>query len=97
MFLAPIGYLNAPRAMGKSLIPDPQRAPIVRRVFEGYATWRFTKQQVLEQARTWGLTTGVAVRSHRKRSVCCCGTSSMLASSTSPSTAFAESAATSSP
>ena len=55
-FLAPIGYLNAPKAMGKSLMPDPERAPIVRRVFEQYATGRFTKQQVLEDARTWGLT-----------------------------------------
>ena len=27
VFLAPIGYLNAPRAMGKSLMPDPERAP----------------------------------------------------------------------
>jgi len=56
VFLAPIGYLNAPRAIGKSLMPDPERAPIVRRVFETYATRRFTKQQVLEQARAWGLT-----------------------------------------
>jgi site-specific DNA recombinase len=56
VFLAPIGYLNAPRAMGKSLMPDPERAPIVRRVFEEYGTGRFTKQQVLERARTWGLT-----------------------------------------
>ena len=55
-FLAPIGYLNAPRAMGKSLMADPERAPLVRRVFEEYATGRFTKQQVLEQARAWGLT-----------------------------------------
>jgi site-specific DNA recombinase len=53
-FLAPIGYLNAPRAMAKSLIADPERAPIVRRVFDQYATGRFTKQQVLEQARAWG-------------------------------------------
>ena len=30
-FLAPLGYMNAPRAMGKSLIPDPERAPLVRR------------------------------------------------------------------
>ena len=56
VFLAPIGYLNAPRAIGKSLMPDPERAPIVRRVFETYATGRFTKQQVLEQTRAWGLT-----------------------------------------
>jgi hypothetical protein len=37
VFLAPIGYLNAPRAMGKSLMPDPERAPLVRRAFEEYA------------------------------------------------------------
>jgi hypothetical protein len=37
-------------------VPDPERAPIVWRVFEEYATGRFTKQQVLEQARVWGLT-----------------------------------------
>jgi DNA invertase Pin-like site-specific DNA recombinase len=56
VFLAPLGYLNAPRAIGKSLMPDPERAPNVCRVFEEYATGRFTKQQVLEQARAWGLT-----------------------------------------
>jgi DNA invertase Pin-like site-specific DNA recombinase len=55
-FLAPLGYLNAPRGIGKSLVPDPERAPIVCRAFEEYATGRFTKQQVLEQARAWGLT-----------------------------------------
>ena len=33
VFLAPVGYLNAPRAMGKSLMPDPERAPLVRRAF----------------------------------------------------------------
>ena len=53
VFLAPLGYLNAPRAMGKSLMPDPERAAIVRRVFEEYGTGRFTKQQVLAQARGW--------------------------------------------
>ena len=56
MFLAPIGYLNAPRAMGKSLMRDPERAPRVRRAFEEYATGRFTKQQLLKQSRAWGLT-----------------------------------------
>jgi len=38
-FLAPIGYLNAPRAMGKSLMPDPERAPFVRRAFERVRNW----------------------------------------------------------
>jgi DNA invertase Pin-like site-specific DNA recombinase len=40
VFLAPIGYLNAPRAMGKSLMPHPERALLVRRAFEEYATGR---------------------------------------------------------
>src|SRR6059036_3549827 len=30
-FLAPLGYLNAHRSTGRSLIPDPERAPLVRR------------------------------------------------------------------
>ena len=35
---------------------DPERAPIVRRAFEEYATGRFTKQQILRAARRpWGL------------------------------------------
>ena len=54
-FLAPLGYINAPRALGKSLMPDPERAPIVHRIFEDYATGRFTKQQILHQATTAGL------------------------------------------
>jgi hypothetical protein len=56
VFLAPIGYLNAPRSIGKSLIHDPQRGSLVRRAFEDYATGRFTKEQLLKQVRTWGLT-----------------------------------------
>ena len=56
VFLAPLGYLNAPRAMGKSLMLDPERAPLVRRAFEESATGRFTKQQLLKQLRAWGLT-----------------------------------------
>ena len=31
VLLAPIGYLNTPRSMGKSLMHDPDRAPLVRR------------------------------------------------------------------
>jgi hypothetical protein len=30
VFLAPIGYLNAPRAPHGSLMPEPERAAIVR-------------------------------------------------------------------
>ena len=42
--------------MGKSLMADAERAPLVRRAFEEYATGRFTKQQLLKQVGTWGLT-----------------------------------------
>jgi Recombinase len=35
---------------------DPERSPLVRRVFEEYATGRFTKEQLLQQAKGWGLT-----------------------------------------
>jgi DNA invertase Pin-like site-specific DNA recombinase len=77
-----IGYLNAPRAMGKSLMHDLERGPLVRRAFEEYATGRFTKEQLLKRARIWGpheptrqaahLTSGCAaaqpvVRRHRGR------------------------------
>jgi len=44
-FLAPLGYLNAPRAMRHSLTPDPERAAIVRRIFKHYATGPYTKQE----------------------------------------------------
>jgi hypothetical protein len=42
--------------MGKSLIHDSERAPLVRRTFEDYATGQYTKEQLLKRARAWGLT-----------------------------------------
>ena len=56
-FLAPLGYMNAPRAMGKSLIPDPERAPLVRRAFQDFATGRFTKHEVRKDVIALGLKT----------------------------------------
>ena len=46
-FPAPIGYLNAPKWSGKSLVADPERAPLIARAFEELATGRFTKQEVI--------------------------------------------------
>ena len=92
VFLAPIGYLNAPRSMGKSLMPDPERAPLVRRAFEEYATGRFTKQQAARAGKSLGPDepprSSAHVASDRR---CCCGTSSTPASWTYPSTASARS------
>ena len=42
--------------MGKSLMPDPEQAAIVRRLFKQYATGTDTKQEILQKATQWGLT-----------------------------------------
>jgi len=67
-FLEPLRYLNAPRALCQSLMPDPERAAIVRRIFKQYATGTYTKQEILEKATQWGLTNRRASRSAHKRS-----------------------------
>ena len=54
-FTAPLGYLNAPRAIGKSLVLDPERGPLVRRAFEELASARFTKQEIIARATEAGL------------------------------------------
>src|SRR5437867_10552291 len=56
-FPAPLGYLNAPKWAGKSLVPDPERAVFVKQVFEDFATGRFTKQEVLARVTKLGLRT----------------------------------------
>ena len=56
-FLAPLGYLNAPRSTGRSLVPDPERAPFVRRAFQEFATGRYTKDEVRKNVSALGLRT----------------------------------------
>jgi site-specific DNA recombinase len=56
-FPAPLGYLNAPKWSDKTLIPDPERAPLVQQMFEDYASGRFTKQEVLARITERGLRT----------------------------------------
>ena len=56
-FPAPRGYLNAPKWSGKSLVPGPKRAPLVKQIFEDFATGRFTKQEVLARVTELGLRT----------------------------------------
>ena len=51
---APTGYLNIPKA---GIAPDPDRAPIVRRVFETYARTRMSLSELSEWAATQGLRT----------------------------------------
>ena len=42
---------------GKSLVPDPERASLVRRAFQDFATGRFAKDEVRNAVNTLGLTT----------------------------------------
>jgi len=56
-FLAPLGYLDVHRTTGRSLIPDPGRASLVRRAFQDFATGRFTKHEVRKNVNALGLTT----------------------------------------
>jgi site-specific DNA recombinase len=54
-FPAPLGYLNAPKWSGKSLVHDSERAQLVKRAFEDLATGRYTKQEVIARATAAGL------------------------------------------
>ncbi len=55
-FQAPVGYLNA-RESGSSLIPDPERAPLIRQAFEEYAAGHATRQEILRRVNSLGLRT----------------------------------------
>jgi DNA invertase Pin-like site-specific DNA recombinase len=75
-FLAPLGYLNAPRAMGNSLIPDPERASLVRRAFQDFATGRFTKHEVRKAVNDLGLKTRRGQPVPSQHSTRCCAIAS---------------------
>jgi DNA invertase Pin-like site-specific DNA recombinase len=51
---APIGYLD--QGKGNPKIPDPTKAPFVRKAFETYATGRYSLDQLVEIAAQWNLT-----------------------------------------
>ena len=53
---APLGYLNVVRADGKHVIvPDPDVAPVIQRVFELYASGNYSLVTMTKQARLEGL------------------------------------------
>ena len=54
-FPAPLGYPNAPKWSGTSLVHDPERATLVRQAFEDLATGQYTKQEVIARATEAGL------------------------------------------
>lgn len=55
-FRAPLGYLNAPKSTGKSLVPDPERAPLIQHAFEEFASGYFSMREVLADVTRRGLT-----------------------------------------
>ena len=55
---APLGYLNNSRSRaGANLVPDPERAPLVRKAFELIATGNYRKTQALQIVTDLGLRT----------------------------------------
>lgn len=54
---APLGYRNSPKWSGQSLVHDPDRAPLVRRMFQEMAAGTKTKQEVLRLVTELGLRT----------------------------------------
>ena len=57
----PVGYLNEPRL--RTIIVDPGKAELVRRMFEAYATGGYTFDELHELVVGWGLT------SHREKPI----------------------------
>lgn len=54
---APIGYLHIKGGRRQSkIVPDPERAPLIRKLFEEYATGIYTIPQLRKKTKEWGLT-----------------------------------------
>ena len=53
--VAPIGYLNDKKTRG--IVPDPERAPLIRKAFELYATGNHPLEAVTKILKDLGLTT----------------------------------------
>ncbi len=54
---APIGYINTKIDGHPNIALDSETAPIVRKVFEEYATGNYSLGQMVEVIKSWGLTT----------------------------------------
>jgi DNA invertase Pin-like site-specific DNA recombinase len=57
---APTGYLNDPAT--KTILPDPDRFPLVRRIFELALAGEHSLRDIANETRAWGMTT----RQHRR-------------------------------
>lgn len=53
---APIGYLNTKDESGKkTVIIDPDRGPLIKKLFEEYATGLFSMDELVKKSKGWGL------------------------------------------
>lgn len=52
---APLGYSNTKGSPGPSLLPDPQRAPLIQEAFSLYSSGRYSMKQVLDRVGDRGL------------------------------------------
>ena len=53
--MAPIGYVNETNKKGKGIVPHSEYAPMIRKIFEQYATGNFTLRQIKEKFNALGL------------------------------------------
>jgi site-specific DNA recombinase len=67
---APLGYLDRGKAKLKDL--DPERAPLVTKLFTLYGTGQYSLHRLLDESKTWGL------RNRRGRSLTLTGLSTIL-------------------
>ncbi|MFC1453394.1 recombinase family protein, partial [Verrucomicrobiota bacterium] len=51
--MPPPGYVNDPKA--RTIVFDEERAPIIRRMFEAYATGDYSGADICRMAKEWGL------------------------------------------
>lgn len=66
---APIGYLNTKDQNGRStVIIDPDRALLVKRLFQEYSTGAYTISEITAKARKWGLKNKAGKKSYPTRS-----------------------------
>ncbi len=67
--LAPLGYVNVRDEKGKgNIIIDQDRAPLIRKLFEEYATGLYTLGQMLEKTKEWGLINRTRLKRHLVKS-----------------------------
>lgn len=53
---APLGYKNAEVGNSRNIVIDPDKGPLVRRLFEEYATGKYSVMDMSRMADEWGLT-----------------------------------------